>query len=222
MYPLIKRFLDVVIALIIILLITPLLVPLIITLKFTGEKEIFFLQKRVGFKNKHFHIFKFSTMLKDSANMKGGVVTTKKDPRITFLGHFLRRSKINELPQFLNILNGDMSFIGPRPVLLESFAAYPRDAKNIIYNLRPGLSGIGSIAMSDEEELLTLIKDEGSDTWEFYKTHIYPYKCEVEKWYNKNFSFLTDIKIILLTLVIIFYPQTRIDSFFKGLPKRNF
>jgi lipopolysaccharide/colanic/teichoic acid biosynthesis glycosyltransferase len=222
MYPLIKRFLDVFIALIATILLTPLFVTLIIILKLTGEKEIFFLQKRVGFKNKHFYIFKFSTMLKDSANMKGGAVTTKKDPRITSLGHFLRRSKINELPQFLNILNGDMSFIGPRPVMLESFAAYPRNTKNIIYNSRPGLSGIGSIVMSDEEKLLTRIKDDGGDAWEFYKIYIFPYKCEVETWYNNNISFMIDIKIILLTLVIIFSPQTRIDCFFKGLPKRNF
>ena len=223
MYYLLKRTFDVLSSGIAILILSPLLIPVIIGLKLTGEGYIFYKQERVGYKNKPFLIWKFATMLKNSANMPGGIMTTKKDPRITPMGGFLRKSKINELPQLFNIFFGRMSVVGPRPVMRVSFEAYPSNVKKVIYNVKPGLTGIGSIIFRDEEKLITNVKNNGGDVWEFYKGKIYPFKGELEIWYGKNKSFLLDIKLILFTAWVIFKPNSRIyEKLFKTLPKRNF
>ena len=223
MYLIIKRFLDIIASLIAILLLSPLLVPIAIGLKLTGEGYIFYLQERVGFKNKLFNIYKFASMLKDSPNMAGGLITTKKDPRLTPMGGFLRASKINELPQLINILNGDMSVVGPRPVMQKSFETYPMEVQEVIYNVKPGLTGIGSIIFRDEETLITEVKDNGGDTWDFYKNQIYPFKGKLEQWYQTNQSFLTDVKIILVTAWTIFRPKSDlVYIWFPSLPKRPF
>ena len=223
MYLFFKRFCDIFLSSILLIILSPLLIPIIIGLKLTGEGYIFYKQERVGFKNKKFAILKFATMLKDSPNMTGGIITTKKDPRITPMGGFLRKSKINELPQLFNILLGDMSFVGPRPVMPISFNAYPSEVQSVIYNVKPGLTGIGSIIFRDEEELITSVKNKGGDTWEFYTTKIYPFKGEVEKWYQSNFNFFVDFKIIFITAFVIIFPDsTIVYESFKTLPKRNY
>ena len=223
MYLIIKRFLDIIASLIAILVLSPLLVPIAICLKLTGEGYIFYLQERVGFKNKLFNIYKFATMLKDSPNMAGGLITTKKDPRLTPMGGFLRASKINELPQLINILKGDMSIVGPRPVMQKSFETYPMEVQEVIYNVKPGLTGIGSIIFRDEETLITEVKDNGGDTWDFYKNQIYPFKGKLEQWYQTNQSFLTDVKIIMVTAWTIFRPKSDlVYIWFPSLPKRPF
>jgi len=223
MYLIIKRFLDIIASLIAILVLSPLLVPIAIGLKLTGEGYIFYLQERVGFKNKLFNIYKFASMLKDSPKMAGGLITTKKDPRLTPMGGFLRASKINELPQLINILNGDMSVVGPRPVMQKSFETYPMEVQEVIYNVKPGLTGIGSIIFRDEETLITKVKDNGGDTWDFYKNQIYPFKGKLEQWYQKNQSFITDVKIILVTAWTIFRPKSElVYIWFPSLPKRPF
>ena len=223
MYLVIKRFFDIIASLIALLILSPLLVPIIIGLKLTGEGHIWYFQERVGFKTKLFNIWKFATMLKDSPNMSGGYITTKRDSRLTPMGGFLRKSKINELPQLINILRGDMSVVGPRPVMSVSFAAYPEDVKKVIYNVRPGLTGIGSVIFRDEEELITKVKESGGDIWSFYKNDIYPFKGLVEEWYQKNVSFSTDIKIIFLTAWVIIFPKSNLMAkVFKDLPKRPF
>lgn len=223
MYLIFKRFCDILLSSILLIILSPLLIPIIIGLKLTGEGYIFYKQERIGYQNKKFNILKFATMLKDSPNMAGGVITTKKDPRITPMGGFLRKSKINELPQLFNIFLGDMSFVGPRPVMPISFNAYPIEVQAVIYNLKPGLTGIGSIIFRDEEELITSIKNKGEDTWGFYTNKIYPFKGEVEQWYQANFSFIVDFKIIFITAFVIFSPTSSIVyQSFKTLPKRNF
>lgn len=223
MYKLIKRFFDILSSAVALIILSPLLIPIVIGLKLTGEGYIFYLQERVGLKNKPFSIYKFATMLKDSPNMAGGLITTKKDPRITPMGGFLRKSKINELPQLLNILFGHMSVVGPRPVMRKSFEAYPDHIQEIIYNVKPGLTGIGSIVFRDEEELITKVRDEGGDTWDFYKNTIYPHKGELEKWYQNNQSFWTDLKVIFATAWVVLFPESNIVyKWFKGVPKRNF
>lgn len=223
MYQLFKRFSDIVSSGIALLILSPLLIPIVIGLKLTGEGYIFYLQERVGLKNRLFNIYKFATMLKDSANMKGGLITTKGDPRITPMGGFLRKSKINELPQLLNIFFGDMSVVGPRPVMQKSFDQYPEDVQKVIYNVRPGLTGIGSIVFRDEEEIITKVRDEGGDTWDYYRNTIYPHKGELEKWYQANQSFWVDFKIIFATAWVVLRPESDIVySWFKGIPKRNF
>jgi lipopolysaccharide/colanic/teichoic acid biosynthesis glycosyltransferase len=205
------------------LLLSPLLIPIVIGLKLTGEGYIFYKQERIGYKNKKFNILKFATMLLNSPNMAGGIMTTKKDPRITPMGGFLRKSKINELPQLFNILLGDMSFVGPRPVMQLSFDAYPEAVKEVIYNVKPGLTGIGSIVFRDEEELISNIKEKGQDTWDFYSNKLYPFKGKLEIWYQSNQSFSVDFKIILITAwVILNSNSTIVYKTFKSLPKREF
>ena len=160
-------------------------------------------------------------MLKNSPNMPGGIITLKKDPRITPLGGFLRSTKINELPQLINIIKGEMSIVGPRPVMPISFAAYPDEIKNSIYQVPPGLTGIGSIIFRDEEALITRVKNQGGDTWNFYQESIYPYKGALELWYQDHVSFYTDLMLIFLTAWVILFPKSNLPfTVFKDLPKR--
>ena len=223
MYLIIKRFFDLVLAFVAILCLLPILVPIILGLLFTGEGYVFYKQKRVGINKQIFYIYKFATMLKDSPNLSGGIITTKNDPRITPFGGFLRKTKINELPQLLNILFGQMSVVGPRPVMQKSFDAYPEDDKSLIYNIKPGLTGIGSIIFRDEEVLINDVKVRGDDAWEFYKKKIYPFKGKIELWYQKRMGFLLDFKLIILTAWVILFPKSKIyEKLFKDLPKRNF
>ena len=223
MYYLLKRVFDVLFSVIAIIILSPLLIPVIIGLKLTGEGYIFYKQERVGYKNKPFLIWKFATMLKDSANMPGGIMTTKKDPRITLMGGFLRKSKINELPQLFNIFFGSMSVVGPRPVMKISFEAYPNEIQKVIYNVKPGLTGIGSIIFRDEEGLISEVKNNGGDLWEFYKGKIYPFKGELEIWYQNHKSFMLDIKLIFLTVWVILSPTSKLyEKWFKDIPKRSF
>ena len=208
---------------ILLLILSPLLIPIMIGLKLTGEGYIFYKQERIGYKKNKFHILKFATMLKDSPNMKGGVLTTKKDPRITPMGSFLRKSKINELPQLFNIFLGDMSFVGPRPLMEISFNTYSAMIQKIIYNAKPGLTGIGSIVFRDEEELITESKIRGEDIWDFYSNTIYPFKGDLEVWYLQNQSLIVDFKIILITAWVIVNSDSNIVyDIFKSLPKRKF
>ena len=223
MYYLLKRTFDILSSGIAIVILSPLLIPVIIGLKLTGEGYIFYKQERIGYKNKPFLILKLATMLKDSANMPGGIMTTKKDPRITPMGGFLRKSKINELPQLFNIFFGHMSVVGPRPVMKVSFEAYPEEVKEVIYNVKPGLTGIGSIIFRNEEELITDVKNNGGDLWEFYKEEIYPFKGQLEIWYQNNKSFFLDIQLIFLTAWVIIIPDSKLyEKWFKDLPKRSF
>lgn len=105
----------------------------------------------------------------------------------------------------------------------ESFDAYPPDVQEVIYNVKPGLTGIGSIVFRDEEELITEVKKKGGDTWKFYKEDIYPFKGELEKWYQEHESFLTDVKIIFITAWVILKPESEIVyKWFKDLPRREF
>ncbi len=223
MYRFVKRFFDIGFSFLGLLVLSPLLIPIVIALKLTGEGYIFYFQNRVGYRNKEFDIYKFATMLKDSPNMSGGVITTKRDPRITPMGGFLRKTKINELPQILNVLFGHMSLVGPRPVMPISFNQYPEDVKKVIYNVTPGITGIGSIIFRDEEELITKEKEEGRDTWDFYINKIYPFKGRVEKWYQKNQSFYVDFMILIMTAWVILFPNSEIlYKVFPSIPKRDF
>jgi lipopolysaccharide/colanic/teichoic acid biosynthesis glycosyltransferase len=223
MYNFFKRLFDVFTSGIAILFLSPILIPIIIGLRFTGEGYVWYKQERLGYKNKPFFIWKFATMLKNSANMSGGYITVKKDPRLTPMGDFLRKSKINELPQLFNIFFGHMSVVGPRPVMKVSFEAYPDNVKKTIYNVKPGLTGIGSIIFRDEEELITNVKDKGGDVVNFYKNEIYPLKGELEIWYQANRSFFLDFKLIFMTAWVIFFPKSKLyKKWFKDLPKRSF
>jgi lipopolysaccharide/colanic/teichoic acid biosynthesis glycosyltransferase len=220
MYKYIKRFFDIVFSLVALVITLPVLLPIIIILLLTGEHEVFFKQQRVGYKNKLFGIYKFATMLKNSPNMGLGDVTVREDPRITRVGKFLRQSKLNELPQLLNILIGDMSFVGPRPLMKTGFDRYSDDLKARVYNVHPGLTGIGSIVFRDEELIITQSK---LPPHECYRQVISPHKGELEIWYQQHQHFFTDFMILFLTAWYILFPKSKlVYQVFPSLPKRNF
>ena len=213
-----KRIIDIVLSFIAILFLSPLLIPIIIGLLLTGEHYIFYFQERIGYKNKRFNIYKFATMLKDSPNIGTGLHTTSKDPRILPMGGFLRKTKINELPQLFNILLGTMSIVGPRPLVNKTFEPYSDMVKKNIYNVKPGLSGIGSIVFRDEEILLS---NSAIPLDEYYKKYISPYKGELEIWYQQKISFFTDFLIIFLTVWVVLFPKSDlVFKVFKDLPKK--
>lgn len=220
MYLFIKRFFDIVFALVAIVILLPLFIPIIILLLFTGEHEVFFRQDRVGYQNRIFRIWKFATMLKNSPNMGSGDVTTRNDPRVTAMGRFLRISKLNELPQVINILTGDMSFVGPRPLMKVGFDRYTDEMKSKVYRVKPGLTGIGSIVFRDEELIIT--KSE-LPPHECYRDVILPYKGAVEVWYQQHISFYTDFMILFLTAWYIVAPNSNlVQKVFPSLPSRQF
>ena len=140
-----KRLLDLVISGLSILVLIPLLLPIILLLRITGEGEVFFSQERMGKGGSLFSLHKFATMLKDSPNIGSGTLTVKNDPRILPLGKFLRKTKINELPQLFNVFKGDMSIVGPRPQSSRNFLAFSEDVQKNIMLVSPGLTGLGSI-----------------------------------------------------------------------------
>lgn len=218
MYQFIKRILDILIAGVAFVILSPILIPVMIILKFTGEHEIFYFQKRLGYKNKPFDIWKFATMLKNSPSIGTGEITLRNDPRVMPFGSFLRKTKINELPQIFNVLKGDMSIVGPRPLMEVSFTQYDENIRKNIYNSKPGITGIGSLIFRDEEKIIS----EAADPKLMY-SKIFPFKGELEMWYQKNASVLTDVKIIFLTAWSIIFPENKLaGKFFKDLPVRSF
>ena len=221
MYLFLKRFLDIIVSFITLIILLPLFIPIIIALKLTAEGEVFYFQERIGLNNSRFEIWKFATMLKNSMNMGTGSITLQNDFRVTSIGKFLRKTKINELPQIINILKGDISLVGPRPLVTKTFSAYSDEIQSKIYNVKPGLTGIGSIIFRDEESIISAVKDE--DPHEFYKRVIAPYKGELEMWYQENRSFFLDLQLIFLTAWVILFPKSYIyKKWFKNLPKRSF
>lgn len=211
-----QRIFDIIFSGIALILLSPLLLPLIFILRLTGEGEIFFLQDRVGQERKNFKLFKFATMLKNSPNIATGTITIQNDPRILPLGGFLRKTKINELPQLINIFKGDMSVIGPRPQTLRCFDAFPELAQHDIVNVRPGLSGIGSIIFRSEEDMMHANEDPNR----LYDDVIMPYKGRLESWYVHNQSLLNYFILIVLTLIVIITRSTRlIFRCYPSLPR---
>jgi len=216
-----KRILDVLVSLLVLLLLSPLFLIIIFLLKISGEGEILYLQERIGFRNSKFKIWKFATMLKDSMNIGTGSITLQNDFRVTKIGIFLRKTKINELPQIINILKGDISLVGPRPLVTKTFTAYNSEVQSKIYNVKPGLTGIGSIIFRDEESIISSVNDE--DPYEFYKRVIAPYKGRLEIWYQLNCSFFLDLQLIFFTAWVILFPKSKLyEKWFDDLPRRNF
>ena len=216
MYKIIKRLFDFVVALLALIVLSPLLIPVIIGLLLTGEHYVFYFQERIGKGGKAFDIWKFATMLKNSPNIGTGTVTTRNDPRVLPMGKFLRKTKINELPQLINILIGNMSIIGPRPLVKKTYDLYAEDVKECISQVTPGLSGIGSVIFRDEEYYVSKAKD----PVEFARQFIQPQKGELEKWYYHNRSLYVDFMIIFLTCWVIVFPKSDlVYKVFKTLPR---
>ena len=221
MYKFFKRLLDIIVSLFALIMLLPVFIPIIIILRFSAEGEVFYFQERYGIYNSKFQIWKFATMLKNSMNLGSGSITLKNDSRVTRIGSFLRKTKINELPQIINILKGDISLVGPRPLVTKTFMAYNDEVQSKIYNVKPGLTGIGSIIFRDEESIISAVTNE--DPHEFYERVIAPYKGELEMWYQKNNSFILDLKLIFMTAWVILSPTSKLyEKWFKDLPPRKF
>ncbi len=190
----------------------PLFIIVIVVLNFTGEGKVFFTQERIGRHRRVFRLIKFATMLENSPNMKNGTITIKNDPRILPFGQILRMYKINELPQLINVLKGEMSFVGPRPQTQRCFEAFAiKDQINII-KIRPGLTGIGSLVFRDEENMLIDRKNPNY----FYDRVIMSYKGSLETWYIKNQNIRNYFILIALTIWSVILPNTKI--LFKVFP----
>ena len=212
-----QRLLDIIFSVIAISILSPLFLIIIIILRLTGEGEIFYVQKRVGIGGNLFGVLKFATMVKNSPKMGTGFLTTKGDPRVLPVGRFLRKTKLNEVPQLFNILIGDMSFVGPRPQVPKHFDLYTDRVKEQLNKVRPGLTGVGSIVFRDEEGILEKNKNMTYD--ECYSQVIAPYKGELEIWYIKHRSVMLYILLIVLTVWIVIFPKSKLHmSLFKDLP----
>ncbi len=210
-----QRLFDVVFSGVALVLLLPIFLPLVILLRFTGEGEIFFPQDRIGRRGGIFKLYKFATMLKNSPNIGTGTVTLYKDSRVLPLGGFLRATKINELPQLINIFLGDMSVIGPRPQTKRCFDAFSAQSQKEIIKVRPGLSGIGSIVFRNEEKMMLA----NNDPDKFYDEIIMPYKGKLEQWYVRNLSIKLYFKLILLTIhVVLFNNVKTVWVILKKLP----
>ncbi|XCF05087.1 sugar transferase [Tamlana crocina] len=191
----IKRSFDIIFSAIGLIALAPVLLLIAVVIKLDSKGPVFFIQGRVGKNNKDFNIYKFRTMRVQSE--KGGLLTLgNNDSRITKIGYFLRRYKIDEFPQLINILKGDMSFVGPRPELRYYVNFYNEDDMKI-FQVRPGITGLASLKYRNEVELLKAAKDPEA----FFIETIIPDKLKFNKEYIKRRNFFFDLKLITLTVV---------------------
>nr|WP_170850973.1 sugar transferase [Collimonas sp. OK607] len=193
----IKRCFDFFAALIGLILLSPLFLWISCRIKLDSSGPVFFRQERVGKNNKLFRIFKFRTMTTDSESK--GQITVGRDARITNVGHVIRRYKLDELPQLLNVLSGDMSLVGPRPEVPRFIACYPVDIRNIVLSVPPGITDWASIEYKDESTIL----GRATDAEQAYMTEILPVKMKYYVRYVQERSFGMDLKIIFRTLWVI-------------------
>jgi lipopolysaccharide/colanic/teichoic acid biosynthesis glycosyltransferase len=212
----VQRGFDIFFSAIALLILSPLFLLIIPVLFVTGEGEVFYKQERIGINGNPFSILKFATMLRDSPYIGTGTLTVHNDPRVLPFGKFLRKTKINELPQLINVLLGDMSLIGPRPLTIDKYGLYNTQEQDIIYSSRPGLSGIGSIVFRDEESHVSRHKNPEK----YYEDVIVPAKVALELWYSQNASLNNYFLLILITAWVIILPKSSIIwKIFTDLPK---
>lgn len=188
-----KRLFDLVLSICGVLFLLPFFIIVSILIKLDSDGNVIFKQIRVTRDGREFKIFKFRTMRSDTE--KEGQITIGADNRITFIGRFLRKTKLDELPQLFNIVIGDMSFVGPRPEVPKYVAMYTADQKEIL-KVRAGITDYASIYFSNESEILGKQKNPEK----FYIEKIMPYKIGLNKKYIKEAGLITDIKIIFLTI----------------------
>ena len=192
-----KRLFDVVSAGIGLLVLAPVLAAVALAIKMESRGPVFYRGQRAGLHGKPFRIFKFRTMVMD-ADKIGGPTSAADDPRITRVGGFLRRYKLDELPQLLNVLTGEMSLVGPRPEVVQEVLLYTEDEKRLL-EVRPGITDWASIQFRNEGEILR----GSADPHAAYREKIRPEKIRLGLEYVERRSFLTDCKIIATTLKAI-------------------
>ena len=201
-----KRFLDIVCAIIGLTLLIPLLLPLVVLLRLTGEGKVFYRQERMGLRQRPFFILKFATMLENSPSIGSGDITLRDDPRVLPVGRILRKTKMNELPQLWNVLIGEMSLVGPRPLTVNQFGLYSADTAAVIAKAKPGITGVSALVFRDEEQFLAGC----ANPREYYSQVLLPRKAKLESWYSENRTFLIDVIVLLLTACVVMRPSSRI------------
>jgi lipopolysaccharide/colanic/teichoic acid biosynthesis glycosyltransferase len=189
----IKRSCDVLFSLLVLLLIWPIIFFVAVTVKLSSPGPVFYRGIRTGLNGEPFRILKFRTMVVDAETL-GGPTTGTNDKRITPIGAFLRKTKLDEIPQFINVLTGDMSLVGPRPEVLEYTATYTGEEK-IILSMRPGITDYASIEFADLDDRVGRV-----DPDKYFREHIMPKKTALRVKYVKEWSLGSDIKILWLTL----------------------
>ncbi len=195
----IKRSFDIICALCGLIILSPVLLLIIVLIKLTSTGPVFFRQTRVGQYEKLFQIHKFRTMIVN-AEASGLKITVGRDPRITSIGHFLRKTKLDELPQLIDVLMGTMSLVGPRPEVPEYVQYYTNEIKAIVLSVRPGITDWASIKMIDENDILA----RSSDPQQTYIQQILPEKLAYAVRYVQTRSLRLDVYLILLTISKIF------------------
>ena len=179
------------------IILSPLFIFISIWIKLSSKGTVFFIQKRVGKNFKEFNLYKFRSMVAD-APKKGLQITSGDDPRITNVGKFIRRTKIDELPQLINVIKGDMSLVGPRPEV-KKYVDVKRDEYKKVLSVQPGITDLAAIEFRDEEKILKGVENKEK----VYIDKILPKKIELYYEYINNINFVSDIKIILKTLKVI-------------------
>jgi lipopolysaccharide/colanic/teichoic acid biosynthesis glycosyltransferase len=193
----IKRIFDFIVALVLLVLLLPLFIFLAFLIKSDSSGPVFFVQQRVGRNNKDFGIFKFRTMFTHS-EMKGQL-TVGKDSRITRVGRVLRKYKLDELPQLINVIKGDMSLVGPRPEVRKYVELYTEEQKKVL-SLKPGITDTASIRFANENDLLAGCHDPEKK----YITEIMPAKLELNLQYIAKQNFFLDLRILAQTFFRVF------------------
>lgn len=192
-----KRIFDLIFSALGLTILSPIILVISILVKFDSHGSVFFKQIRIGLYGKEFKIYKFRTMVID-AESQGIKLTVGQDSRVTQLGKFLRKYKLDEIPQLINVLKGEMSFVGPRPVVPDFVMLYDDDQLQIL-NVRPGITDYASINFKNESELLAM----SDEPERFYIEHIMPLKIELSKQYIDNNNLWLDIKLIFATVFAI-------------------
>jgi lipopolysaccharide/colanic/teichoic acid biosynthesis glycosyltransferase len=215
-----KRLFDILVSGFFLLVLSPILLVVIVILKLTGEREAFYFQDRVGYEGEIIKLTKFVTMVKNSPNIGTGDVTVANDPRVLPVGRVLRKTKLNEFPQFWDVFVGKLSLVGWRPLTPKGFADYPEEMKPEIVKVKPGITGIGSLVFRDEEAIIGRAADLGRDVLTCYREDILPFKGALEVWYAINRNFFIDLKLLFGTAIAVLRPGwTGYRSWFKGLPE---
>jgi lipopolysaccharide/colanic/teichoic acid biosynthesis glycosyltransferase len=192
----IKRLFDIFFSLVGIIVATPIILVLAVLIKATSEGPIIYKAPRAGRGNKVFYMYKFRTMVKN-ADRIGGPSTSANDPRLTAVGGFIRKYKLDELPQFVNILKGEMSFVGPRPEVVSEIDLYDSAIRQSILSVKPGLTDLASIAGLHEEEILR----GADDPHRVYREKIQSQKIKLQLEYIQKRTFWLDMKILVKTFL---------------------
>lgn len=195
----IKRLFDIFCSSIGLIILSPILLLLALLIKLESKGPVFFLQTRVGLNNTDFKLFKFRSMFMD-AEKRGQLTVGMRDPRITRMGYYLRKFKLDELPQLLNVIKGDMSLVGPRPEVRKYVNLYNTKQMQVL-TVRPGITDYASIKFINENELLA----QANDPEAFYISDIMPQKLELNISYIEQKGFFKDISLILKTFLKIIY-----------------